>query len=105
MNQVLPCASQPLSAPSLEIGQTSWWQRLTRGARRLASPRADWCDFVGAQWPDLIMQADVTDDFHSKQGRTTARWPLEAGANLRQQTRQKGMCSVCGINVTAIRTN
>jgi Lipopolysaccharide kinase (Kdo/WaaP) family len=80
MNQILPCELKPMPIPAPEIGQTTWWQRLTSRARRLMAPRADWCDFVGTQWPDLIMHADITDDFHAKQGRTTARWTLETGA-------------------------
>jgi Lipopolysaccharide kinase (Kdo/WaaP) family len=80
MNQILPREFKPMPSPTLEVGQTTWWQRLTGRARRLTAPRADWSEFVGAQWADLIMKADVTDDFHAKQGRTTARWTLEAGA-------------------------
>jgi heptose I phosphotransferase len=58
----------------------TWWQRLVRGARRLCAPRADWSDFAGDDWPDHIMQANVTDDLHEKQGRSTCRWCLDAGA-------------------------
>lgn len=57
----------------------SWWQRLVRGMRRLYAPRADWPRFVGDDWPDQIMHAELTDDFHAKQGRSTARWALSAG--------------------------
>lgn len=46
-------------------------------ARRLYA-RADWSAFVGADWPEQIMHARVTDDFHAKQGRSTGRWLLEA---------------------------
>lgn len=62
----------------MTIGPGTWWQRLIHGVRRLAAPRADWSEFVGDDWPDQIMQANVTDDFHAKQGRSTARWALEA---------------------------
>jgi heptose I phosphotransferase len=62
-------AAQPLS----------WWQRLVRGARRLCVPRADWSEFAGADWAERIMQAEVTDDFHAKQGRSTCRWQLDVG--------------------------
>ncbi|MBI1832349.1 MAG: hypothetical protein HYR84_12975, partial [Planctomycetes bacterium] len=55
----------------------SWWQRLVRGVRRLYA-RSDWSTFVGDDWPEQIMNADVTDDFHAKQGRSTARWALDA---------------------------
>ena len=57
----------------------NWWQRLARGARRLCAPRTDWSDFAGDDWPDHIMQANVTDDLHEKQGRSTCRWRLDAG--------------------------
>lgn len=40
--------------------------------------RPDWNAFVGENWSEHIMQADVTDDFHTKQGRSTGRWVLEA---------------------------
>lgn len=53
------------------------WQRLVRGTRRLRR-RADWDDFAGADWPDRIMAAAVTDRFHTKQGRSTGRWVLHA---------------------------
>jgi heptose I phosphotransferase len=49
----------------------------TGAARRLYA-RPDWSDFVGADWPDHIMQAAVTDNFHAKQGRSTGRWLLQA---------------------------
>jgi heptose I phosphotransferase len=39
--------------------------------------RPDWAHFVGADWPDRVMNVPVTDRFHSKQGRTTGRWVLE----------------------------
>ena len=68
----------PISVASLRIGAGTWWQRLVRGVRRLDVPRADWSDYVGANWPDHIMKADVTDNFHEKQGRSTGRWLLEA---------------------------
>ncbi|MBM3993571.1 MAG: lipopolysaccharide kinase [Planctomycetes bacterium] len=55
----------------------SWWQRLVRGVRRLYA-RADWSAFVGDDWPDQVMDANLADDFHAKQGRSTARWALDA---------------------------
>lgn len=61
-----------------------WWQRLVRGARRLSAPRLDWSDFAGDDWPDRIMQVNVTDDLHAKQGRSTCRWALDAEAGARQ---------------------
>jgi heptose I phosphotransferase len=57
-----------------------WWQRLVRGACQLFA-RSDWSQFAGDDWPEHIMQAKITDDFHAKQGRTTARWALSAGDN------------------------
>ena len=77
MSQVLQSESMPILGPSEPVGPGTWWQRLVRGVRRLYAPRADWSDFVGADWPDHIMQAHLTDDFNAKQGRSTARWPLE----------------------------
>jgi Lipopolysaccharide kinase (Kdo/WaaP) family len=60
------------------MAHDSFWQRLTRGARRLRQ-RADWPAFAGLDWPDRIMQAAVTDRFHAKQGRSTGRLILHAG--------------------------
>jgi len=54
------------------------WQRLFRGVRRIRQqPR--WEPFAGPDWADRIMTVDATDRFHAKQGRTIARWSLEAG--------------------------
>ena len=47
------------------------WQRTRRGYER-----ADWPDFAGSDWPERIMQVEVTDRFHAKQGRSTGRWVL-----------------------------
>ncbi len=58
--------------PTISLGPGGWWQRLLHGVRRLCA-RSDWNDFAGADWPDRIMHADVTDDFHAKQGRSTGR--------------------------------
>jgi hypothetical protein len=52
------------------------WRRLRHGVRRLHQ-RADWGDFVSADWPERIMVIDVTDCFNEKQGRTTGRLRLE----------------------------
>jgi heptose I phosphotransferase len=41
--------------------------------------RADWTALNGVDWPEHIMQQELTDDFHAKQGRSTARWVLQAG--------------------------
>jgi heptose I phosphotransferase len=55
------------------------WQRLFRGVRRLRQ-RPDWPAFAGPDWAERIMTAEVTDRFHAKQGRSTGRWVLHAGA-------------------------
>jgi Lipopolysaccharide kinase (Kdo/WaaP) family len=53
------------------------WQRLFRGVRRVRQqPR--WEEFAGADWADHIMAVAATDRFHAKQGRTIARWSLQA---------------------------
>jgi heptose I phosphotransferase len=49
---------------------------LRHGIRRIRQ-RADWESFVGSNWADAIFQAEVTDRFHAKQGRSTGRWILE----------------------------
>jgi hypothetical protein len=54
------------------------WQRLYRGVRRIFA-RADWHDYAGPDWADHIMDVQLTDDFHAKQGRSTGRWVLRAG--------------------------
>ena len=81
------CASEVESEatplPTVEpLDPGTWWQRLCHGVRRLYA-RADWSEYAGENWPDQIMHAKVTDDFHAKQGRSTARWSLEsAGKQL-----------------------
>lgn len=53
----------------------SLWQRWFHGIRKTrANPQ--WAHFVGDNWPQHIMSAEVTDDFHAKQGRSTGRWIL-----------------------------
>jgi hypothetical protein len=51
----------------------SWWQRLTVGCRRVRE-RSEWVRVAGQDWPDWVMNVEATDDFHSKQGRSTCRW-------------------------------
>ncbi len=64
--------------PEVPLSDTgSLWDRLGPGMRRLQA-RADWEQFVGADWPELIMATEVTDDFHAKQGRSTGRWVLRS---------------------------
>ena len=55
-----------------------WWRRFWHGSRRVWE-RPDWASYVGADWTGRIMDAEVTDDFHAKQGRSTGRWVLERG--------------------------
>lgn len=51
------------------------WNRLKHGTMRiLCAP--DWPRFAGQDWPSKIMQVQATDRFHSKQGRSIARWTL-----------------------------
>src|SRR5688572_30904114 len=38
----------------------------------------DWADFAGPDWLDRIMAVDVTDRLFRKQGRSIARWTLDA---------------------------
>ena len=61
----------------LVIEPGAWWQRLLHGVRRLCA-RADWSEFAGKDWPERIMHAAVTDDFHAKQGRSTGRVLFQA---------------------------
>ncbi len=70
-----PTVRNPQSAI---YNSSSLWRRLTRGCRWLYV-RPDWEVFAGQGWADRIMQAEVADDFHAKQGRSTGRWVLEAG--------------------------
>jgi hypothetical protein len=54
------------------------WRRLFRGVRRLRQ-RSPWPDLAGPGWDERIMAAEVTDDFHAKQGRSTGRLVLDNG--------------------------
>jgi hypothetical protein len=54
------------------------WRRLVRGERRVRE-RPDWAGLAGADWAERIMDIDITDDFHAKQGRSTGRWVLHGG--------------------------
>jgi heptose I phosphotransferase len=65
----------PATVPCSLFPVPSFWGRLVRGARRLRQD-ADWAAFAGADWPDRIMDVEVTDRFHAKQGRSTGRWVL-----------------------------
>jgi hypothetical protein len=57
----------------------TFWQRLLRGTWHVRS-QPDWPDFAGPGWLDRIMTVDLSDQFHAKQGRSTARWELRSGA-------------------------
>ena len=53
-------------------------QRLRNGCRRVfAAP--EWPIYAGADWADKILDAQVTDRFFAKQGRTISRWTLSSG--------------------------
>jgi heptose I phosphotransferase len=53
-------------------------QRLRDGAwRERCEP--DWLELVPADWRDTIFHANLRDRFHAKQGRSIARWTLQAG--------------------------
>ena len=60
----------------MATGTGTLWQRLFRGVRRLRQ-QPHWPEFAGSDWAERIMQTDVTDRFHAKQGRTIARWTLD----------------------------
>jgi len=51
----------------------TFWRRLLRGVCRCRE-RSDWQKFAGGDWTQHIMQVEVTDQFHAKQGRSTGRW-------------------------------
>jgi heptose I phosphotransferase len=55
------------------------WQRCIQGST-CERFRGDWPHFAGAGWLERIMDVAVTDRFHAKQGRSTGRWILQAGA-------------------------
>ena len=52
------------------------WRRLTHGVQ-YGCERADWRDLAGPDWLDGIMEQEVTDRFHAKQGRSTGRWIVQ----------------------------
>ena len=55
-----------------------FWRRLCGGVRRIFA-RPDWNDYAGPDWADRIMDVQLSDDFHAKQGRSTGRWLVRAG--------------------------
>jgi len=60
---------------SLPRPRLGWWKAWTSGTLR-GVERADWPRLAGADWASTIMNANLTDRFHSKQGRSVARWTL-----------------------------
>jgi heptose I phosphotransferase len=58
-------------------GPGAFWQRWTAGVRHFRAS-AEWEALAGADWPERILEVEVTDRFHAKQGRSTGRWILEA---------------------------
>ena len=77
MSQALQSEPRSTAGITLSAYAGTFFQRMFSCVRRLYA-RADWSEFVGSDWPDHIMAADVTDDFNAKQGRSTGRWILEA---------------------------
>jgi hypothetical protein len=51
------------------------WQRLFRGVQRVLQNQ-EWTSHVEPGWNDQIMDLVLTDRFHAKQGRSTARWTV-----------------------------
>jgi heptose I phosphotransferase len=76
----LETGPSPPVRETLAVNRDNLWRRLARGVRRLWQ-RDDWPQFAGPGWADRIMQVDVTDRFHAKQGRSTGRWVLRDPAD------------------------
>jgi hypothetical protein len=51
--------------------------RWKHGYRKIRES-ADWAGFVGPDWANTIMDVEVKDRFHAKQGRSIGRWTLTA---------------------------
>ncbi|MGL4420480.1 MAG: hypothetical protein ACRCZF_07440, partial [Gemmataceae bacterium] len=51
------------------------WLARSRSVRLLRS-EADFEQLAGPDWPTQIMDLELTDRFHAKQGRSIARWQL-----------------------------
>jgi heptose I phosphotransferase len=64
-----------MNNPDDQVG--SLWVRWARGFRRVRQT-PDWAAFAGADWLERIMSVDVTDRLFRKQGRSIARWTLDA---------------------------
>lgn len=67
--------SSPMRGDALPL--VGWWRRLRYGYR-LVHAAPDWLVFAGENWLEQIMQAQVTDRYHAKQGRSIGRWVLES---------------------------
>jgi tRNA A-37 threonylcarbamoyl transferase component Bud32 len=63
--------------PPIFDNRDALWRRLLFGVRRWCQ-RADWPRLAGDDWPNRIMDLNVADRFHAKQGRSTARWIVES---------------------------
>ncbi len=57
---------------------SGFWSRLLHGVIQVRQ-RSDWPERVGPDWVARIMDLDVTDRFHAKQGRSTGRLILHTG--------------------------
>jgi heptose I phosphotransferase len=68
-------------------GRDSLWRRLLLGVRRLCQ-RLDWPHFAGSDWADRMMDVVVTDRFHAKQGRSTARWIVTGPRDSEEPTQR-----------------
>ncbi|WP_020472951.1 lipopolysaccharide kinase InaA family protein [Zavarzinella formosa] len=64
-----------MSEPRDELGTPA--SRWRHGCRKIRES-ADWVDFVGPDWVKTIMDVEVKDRFHAKQGRSIGRWTLTA---------------------------
>ncbi len=64
-----------MSDPRDELGTLS--SRRAVGYQKIRQT-ADWADFVGRDWVKTIMDVEVKDRFHAKQGRSIGRWTLTA---------------------------
>jgi heptose I phosphotransferase len=57
---------------------STFWRRLSVGLWRVQQKR-DWAALVAPDRTDALMQLDLRDRFHAKQGRSIARWAPAAG--------------------------
>ncbi len=55
------------------------WRRLLHGFRKLRQ-QPDWQSFAGTGWVERIMNEEIADRFHAKQGRSIGRWTLNDAA-------------------------